>query len=151
MDKLLVDGHEIDVEVGPGGAEITSGQSTVKLDGEGKLIGAQAFGNTVERIEGGLIITRPNGAKIKMGDDGEVTLLTVPSSVGILDVSTVASYTVRADGENIIHTVSFAGGGHAQITYCREQVVAISCHQVRQRINDDNELFIEACLQDKTA
>lgn len=142
MPKLMVDGREVDVKVGPGGAQFTVGESTVNVDGEGNLVGAQAFGNTMERVEDGMIITRPNGAKLKLADDGQITMLTPPSSVGILDLSKVTNYAIRAEGDTSVHTVTFADGGHANITYHQGRLADFSGHHIQSRTNLENETFI---------
>lgn len=149
MPKLIVDGREIDVNVGPGGAEFNMGGSTVKVDGEGNFVGGQAFGNTFERVDDAMILTRANGTKMKVADDGQITLLTPPKSVGILDLSKVSSYSIQEEGDISVHSVSFADGGHVQVTYHQGQFNNASGHHIQQRINEENEMFVGQYTKDE--
>ncbi|WP_252090631.1 hypothetical protein [Pseudomonas sp. MWU13-3659] len=151
MAKLKIDGREVDVNVGSGGAQFTLGDSTVKVDAEGNLLGAQAFGNTIERVEDGMVITRPSGAKMKMADDGTITLLTLPKSVGLLDLSKVTNYTIQGEGDSTVHQVTFADGGQVQLTYHQGQFASLSGHRVLQRLNEEHELFIGQSAEEKPA
>ena len=71
------------------------GASIILLDDDGKFIEAHSYGNFIERIEGGVQITRPDGATITL-IDGEITVDNlVPKSVGIRDFSDIESFEVR--------------------------------------------------------
>jgi hypothetical protein len=152
MPTFQIGDQEISVDVGPGGAELTVGESKVKLDGNGNMIGAEAFGNVLEKVEGGMLITRPNGTQIQMNDDGGYTLVTPPKSVGIKDFSKVVGYTISTDVNASVHSITFSDGGYAHITYdANGKFVGISGHHLSQSINNDNEMFVGQYTQDEAS
>lgn len=145
MPKIQLGDQEVDIDVGPDGAELTVGESKVKVDAQGSLIGADVFGTQMEKVEGGMLITRPNGTKFLMGDDGGYTLMTPPKAVGISDISKVASYTIGVDGDGpgSIHRITFGDGGYANISFTGEgEFAGLSGHHLKQTFTEENELFI---------
>jgi hypothetical protein len=63
---------------------------------KGNFIGGQVFGNLVEKVEGGIKITRPDGVKMIMHDVGGVTIENlIPKSAGVRNLSEIESLAVR--------------------------------------------------------
>jgi hypothetical protein len=124
------------------------GESIIQLDHDGNFIEAHSYGNFVERIEGGLRITRPDGATISM-IDGEITIENlVPKSVGIRDLSEIESFAVRTEDQRRIYRVDFLGDGHVEVTYSQDgKVLEVTGRNVNQTLNKDNEII---CSQVKS-
>lgn len=143
MPTIQLGDQEIDVNVGPEGAEFSVGEGKVQVDAQGRLIGAEAYGNVIKKVDGGMLITRPNGSQFLMGDDGTQKMLTMPKSVGIRDIINVASYTVSTNGESSTHCVTFKDGGYANVQYTLDgQISGFSGHHLSQSLNDENEMLI---------
>ena len=143
MSKQKLGDTGIEVDVGPEGAELTVGESTVKVDTAGNFIGGEAFGNVMEKIEGGMKITRPDGSVMIMHDAGGITIENLtPKTVGVKNLADIVSYAVRQENELHIHRVEFINGGHVEVSYAANgSVVGCSGHNLSQTINKDNEIL----------
>lgn len=124
------------------------GESIIQLDDDGNFIEAHSYGNFVEPIEGGVRVTRPDGATISM-IDGEITIENpVPKSVGIRDLSEIESFAVRTVNQTRIYRVDFLGDGHVEVTYSQDgKVLGVTGRNVNQTLNKDNEII---CSQGKS-
>jgi len=143
MPKIQLGDAEVDVEIGPEGAELSVGEGKVKVDAQGRLVGAEAFGSKFQKVESGMLVTREDGYQFLLGDDGSHTMMTVPRSVGITDISKVASYTISADGDGSTHRVTFGDGGYANIGFTSEGKFSnLSGHRLSQTITAENDLII---------
>ena len=144
MPTIQIGDQEIDVNVGPEGAEFGLGDGgKIKVDGQGRLVGAEAFGNTIQKVEGGMLITRANGSQFLMGDDGNQSLLTMPKSIGIRDMSNVASYTISKNSDGSTHRVTFEDGGYANVEYTLDgKIAGFSGHHLSQSLNEENEMLV---------
>lgn len=144
MSKHKVGGTDVEIEGGLDGSELTIGENKVKLDKEGNFVGAEAFGNIMEKIEGGMKITRPDGSVMIMHDSGGVSIeKLVPESVGIKNLAEVESYEIRETDEGRVHRVNFVGGGHVETTYLENGTfVSLSGNNVLQSISNKNEILI---------
>ena len=87
------------------------GKNIVKLDNEGNFLEAHSYGSFVERVEGGMRLTRPDGATLNLIDGNMTIENLVPKSVGILDLSDVESFAVRTVNKARIYRIDFCGGG----------------------------------------
>ena len=143
MSKQKIGETGVEFEAGPDGAELTAGDSTVKLDREGNFIGAEAFGNVMEKVEGGMKITRPDGSVMLVHDTGGVTIENLtPKSVGVKSLADIASYVVRQEGQLSIHRIEFVNGGHVEVSYAPNgAVTGCSGHNISQTISKDNEIL----------
>ncbi len=143
MPKILVGDQEIDLNVGPGGAEFKFGDTKVALDGDGQIVSTEAFGHKTQRVEGGMLVTRANGFQIIMKDNGGFQLVTPPSSVGIADLSTVTKYEVVSEGERTVHQVNFNDGGHANISFSANgEFAGLDGFKLGMHIDNDNRMLI---------
>lgn len=134
-----------------GGKEVRLGDNVVKLDEEGNFVSADAWGNIVQAVDGGFIVTRSNGTKIKLTDEG-ATFLTPPKSIGIKDLSQVSSYEIVRHEDKVHHRVTFTDGGTAQIIYDLDgKFVGTEGKGVAQSINNDDEMLLQnpAPVEDK--
>lgn len=83
------------------------GASIILLDDEGNFIEAHSYGNFVEKIEGGVRVTRSDGSTIIM-IDGEITIENlVPKSVGFQNLSEIESFAMRTVEQTRIYRVDF--------------------------------------------
>lgn len=106
MSKNKKDDVTIAFDSNPSEPEL-KGESIILLDEEGNFIEAHSYGNFVERIEGGVRVTRPDGVTISM-IDGDITLENlVPKSVGIRDMSEIESFAVRTVDQTRIYRMDF--------------------------------------------
>ncbi|MNT73978.1 hypothetical protein D3C72_2127420 [compost metagenome] len=61
-----------------------AGKSVLHLDDENNVLGGQVYGHVIEKIEGGMKVTRPDGATMVMRD-GSVTIENlVPKSIELV-------------------------------------------------------------------
>lgn len=115
----------------------------IHVDDQGNFISGEAHGNKIEQVSEGIKITRPSGMQLMMNDDGSITLLTPPKSVGIRDLSEVKSYTIEKNGDGPIHHIEFLSGGNAQVAFTTDgQFKDISGTKLMQCINKDDELLL---------
>lgn len=143
MPKILIGDQELDLNVGEGGAEFTSGDTRVVVNGEGQIVSAEAFGSNIQKVEGGMLVTRPNGFQMIMKDNGGFQLVTPPSSVGIEDLSKVIGYEVVDHGDRKVHQVRFADGGHANISFAANgDFAGLDGEKMGMQINNDNQLMV---------
>lgn len=125
---------------------ITIAGNTVEFDEEGNVSRVEANGNVIEpQADGGFLVTQPNGNKIVVASDGSTTVIGKPKSIGVRDLSKLASYVIseKADGMTQ-HSVKFSNGGFFDVVYTREGDVA-SCagHNVVTSINKDAEQLFD--------
>jgi hypothetical protein len=79
----------------------------ILLDDEGSFIEAHSYGTFVERIEGGVRVTCPDGSTIIM-IDGEITIENiVPKSVGFWNLSEIESFVVQTVDQTRIYRLDF--------------------------------------------
>lgn len=144
MIKHKLGDTDVEVEASPDGAEVTVGESKVQLDNNGNIVGAQAFGTHMERVEGGMKITRPDGSVMIMHDSGGVTMQNLtPKSVGIKDLTQVKSHSVDETAEGCVHRIDFVGGGYFETTYSKIGIfVSMTGNNVSQSINNENEILV---------
>ena len=142
MNKNKKDDVTIAFHPNPPGPEV-EGESIILLDDEGKFVEAHSYGNFIERIEGGVRLTRPDGSTISM-IDGEITIDNlVPKSVGIRDFSDIESFVVRTEEQTRICCVGFCGGGHIEVAYSQEgQVLGFRGRNFKQQLTKDNEIIV---------
>lgn len=136
------DKDPIAVEFGPLFSDAQAkGESIVLLDAQGHLVEAHAYGNFVEKIDGGMRLTRPDGVSVSV-IDGEMFIENlVPKAVGIRDLSEVESFSVKVKEQARTCRVEFQGGGHLQIVYSPDgQVMELSGHNLKQTLSKDNTL-----------
>ena len=143
MSKNKIDDASVETEEGSEVREVTVGDSTVKLDDAGNLLGAEAFGNVIEMIGGGVKVTRPDGSAIVMNEQGDISFENlVPKSVGVKSLADVVSHTIRADGQLRIHRIEFTNGGHVEVTYTPEgNFVRSAGFNISQSISKDSEIL----------
>jgi hypothetical protein len=120
----------------------THGYFRPSLDDQGNFIEAHSYGNFVERIEGGVRITRPDGSTIIM-IDGDITIENlVPKSVGIRDLSEIESFAVRTVDQTRIYRMDFFGGGHIEVAYSQDgKVMGFTGQNFNQTLTKDNEVI----------
>jgi len=118
------------------------GESIIQLDHDGNFIEAHSYGNFVERIEGGVRVTRPDGVTISM-IDGDITIENlVAKSVGIRDLSEIESFEMRTVNETRIYRMDFLGGGHVEVTYLQDgQLLGVTGQNLKQTITKDHEVI----------
>jgi len=126
----------------PAGAEF-KGQNIVQLDDEGNFIEAHSHGSFVEKIEGGMRLTRPDGVTVSV-IDGNVTLENlIPNSVGVRDLSEIESFAVRTVDKIRIYRIDFLSGGHVEVTYSKDdQVMEFTGRNFKQTLTKDNEIIV---------
>ena len=144
MSKMKIGDTDVEFEPSAEGAEFTIGEHKVQVDSQGQLIGAQAFGNTFEKVDGGMKITRPDGSSMTMHENGEVTVANlIPKSIGIKDLSEVESCSVQATGHTRTHRITFVNGGHVEVIYGPDgKFSSLSGNNIQQSISKDNEILL---------
>ena len=144
MTKTKIGDTGLEFEQLAEGGEFTAGETKVQVDSRGGLIGAQAFGNVIERTADGMKITRPDGSTMIMREDGGLSIQNItPKSVGIKDLADVESYTVRTDDQGSTHKINFVTGGHVEVNYAPDgKFTSLSGSNVQQSINVDNEILL---------
>ncbi|WP_325948306.1 hypothetical protein [Pseudomonas putida] len=123
----------------------TEGCAIVQFDDNGKFAEAHAYGNFVEKIEGGMRLTRPDGSTITM-QEGEITIENLLTKcVGIRDLSEIESLAVRTVDQLRIYRIDFFGGGHIEVVYTHDgQLLEYAGNNFGQRITNDNEVIVGA-------
>lgn len=146
MSKHKIGEAEVETEAEAEVREVAVGEATVRVDNSGNFMGAEVFGNVMEKVEGGMKITRPDGSVMMVHDEGGVTIEKLtPKSVGIKNLADIASHVVREDGQLRIHRIEFVNGGYFEVSYAPNgAVVGCSGHNLSQSINKDNEILYEA-------
>lgn len=144
MSKTKIGDTEFGVEAIQDGAEFTIGDSKVQVDSQGQLIGAQAFGNIIECVDGGIKVTRPDGSTMTLDKDGKTTIEDLtPKSIGIKDLAEIELYTVTVSDQSRIHRIDFVNGGNCEVSYTPSGTFSsLSGSNVQQSINKDNEILI---------
>jgi len=119
------------------------GEGIIQLDDDGNFIEAHSYGNFVERIEGGVRVTRPDGSTISM-IDGDITIENlVPKLVGIRDLSEIETIAVRTVDQTRIYRMDFFSGGHVEVAYSQHgRVMGFSGRNFNQRLTIDNEVIV---------
>lgn len=139
--------HEADdritFEIIPQKPKVPVGENTLQLDDEGYVIGGKVQGHVIEKIEGGMKVTRPDGSTMVL-QDGNVTIENiVPKSVGIQNLSEIESFAVRTQDQTRIYQLDFFGGGHAEVTYSQDgRVMEVTGQGFKQTITKDNEIIV---------
>ena len=125
-------------------AEATVGESTIQVDLEGNFIDGQVFGNVLEKIEGGIKITRPDGSTLVMHDGGAVTVENlVPKTVGVRDLSEIKAFAMRTEDQTRIYRIDFFSGSYLEVTYLQDgQVMEFTGQNLKQSITKDNEIIV---------
>ena len=119
------------------------GETIVQYDEQGMFKEAHSYGNFVEKIEGGVRVTRPDGVTISMVDGDTTIEHLIPKSVGIKDISEVESLTVRTVDQTRIYRVEFFEGGHIEVGYSQEgDVMEFTGQHVSQTLSQNNDLMI---------
>jgi hypothetical protein len=129
---------------GENGSEFSVGESTVRVNAKGELMGAEAFGNQIEVIEGGFRVTRADGSVFTV-IDGSIEMTNFsPKKVGLSDLSQVASYTITNTEQGSVHRAQFVKGGCAEVTYdVNGKVISCNCDGGSgMTINKDNEVLL---------
>jgi hypothetical protein len=137
VSKPKVGDTDIELEAGPTGVELT-------MDGQKVRFDQAAFDNTMEKVDGGMRITRPDGVALVMWNDGNVTIENLtPTSLGIKNLAEVKSYSIQTVNQVNVHRVEFAGGGYIEVSYAQSgAVLGLSGHNIFQSINADREILI---------
>jgi len=142
MSKFESDDITIAFDPTPPEAEV-KGKSIVQLDSQGNFIEAHSHGSFVEKIEGGMRLTRPDGATMNLIDGNMTIENLVPKSVGILDLSDVESFAVRTVNKARIYRIDFFGGGHIEVAYSQDgQVLKYTGRSLKQTLTQDNEIIV---------
>jgi hypothetical protein len=142
MSKDIPD-DKITFEIIPQKPEAPAGESSLQVDDEGYVLGGKVHGHVIEKIEGGMRVTRPDGSTMVM-QDGNVTIENlVPKSIGIKNLFEIESFAVRTQDQTRIYRLDFVGGGHVEVTYSQDgRVMEVSGHNVQQSITKDNEIIV---------
>lgn len=142
MSKIQLGDQEVEIKAYKDGAEIAVGGSVLKVDEQGDVISAEAYGNKLESVEGGMLLTR-NGMKILIREDGSASYLTPPKSIGIKDLSMVQSYEIEKKEGKTIHRITFEGEGTSEIIYNEDgSYSSMSGGSVGQHVNDKMEVLL---------
>jgi len=153
MTKKTIDGVDFEFKPGPDGLmEVMFQGQKVKIDKNGQLVGAEAFGNKIEKIDGGMKVTRADGVATIMHDDGNVTIENlVPKSVGITSLGDIESYSIRPTDDTLVHRIEFKNGGHVEVTYrSNGDVAGFSGSKINQNISADSEIMISSATSEPT-
>jgi hypothetical protein len=144
MTKLKAGKINVEFEAAPQGTETTAGDGYVQVDREGNFVGAQVSGGVVEKVEGGVKVTRPDGAIVFLHDAGNITIENmIPKSVGVEDLFEIESFAMRTVDQLRIYRVEYFGGGYVEVTYSQEgQVIGLIGHNIKQSISKDNEILV---------
>ena len=144
MTKLKAGKINVEFEAAPPGAETTADDGYVQVDREGNFVGAQVSGSVVEKVEGGMKVTRPDGARVFLHEAGYITIENMtPKSVGIEELFEIESFAMRTVDELRIYRVEYFGGGYVEVTYSPEgQVIGLIGHNIKQSISKDNEILV---------
>ncbi|HBC9521031.1 TPA: hypothetical protein KFM62_005105 [Escherichia coli] len=123
-----------------GGSEVEFGV----VDNEGQIIDGVAYGNQIEKFDGGVVVTRPDGSKITMFDDGGMNLEHfTPKSIGINSLSEVIGYSIERTDTYCTHKIELINDGYAEITYSPlGEFLEMSGSKIKNTINKENELYI---------
>ncbi|MEB2626195.1 hypothetical protein [Pseudomonas sp. YuFO8] len=142
MSKHEAD-DKITFEIHTPETEVPAGKSVLHLDDENNVLGGQVYGHVIEKIEGGMKVTRPDGATMVMRD-GSVTIENlVPKSIGIRNLSEIESFAVRTQNHTRIFRMDFVGGGHVEVTYAHDgQVREVTGQNLQQTISKDNAIIV---------
>jgi len=107
------------------------------------VFSGKVHGHVIEKIKGGMKVTRPDGSTIIL-NDGEVTIENlVPKSVGIRSLSEIESFAVRTQDQTRIFRLDFIGGGHVEVTYAQDgRVMGVTGQNIKQSITKDNEIIV---------
>ncbi|WP_447803164.1 hypothetical protein [Pseudomonas serbica] len=142
MSKHEAD-DKITFEIHTPETEVPAGKSVLHLDDENNVLGGQVYGHVIEKIEGGMKVTRPDGATMVMRD-GSVTIENlVPKSIGIRNLSEIESFAVRTQDQTRIFRIDFVGGGHVEVTYAHDgQVKEVTGQNLQQTISKDNAIIV---------
>ena len=112
MTKLKAGKINVEFKAAPQGTETTAGDGYVQVDREGNFVGAQVSGGVVEKVEGGVEVTRPDGAIVFLHDAGNITIENlIPRSVGVEDLFEIESFAMRTVDQLRIYRVEYVGGG----------------------------------------
>lgn len=136
-------GDRITFEMHSPGMEVPAGESSSEVDDEGYVLLGKVHGHVIEKIKGGMKVTRPDGSTIIL-NDGEVTIENlVPKSVGIRSLSEIESFAVRTQDQTRIFRLDFIGGGHVEVTYAQDgRVMGVTGQNIKQSITKDNEIIV---------
>ena len=119
------------------------GETIVQYDEQGMFKEAHSYGNFVEKIEGGVRVTRPDGVTISMVNGDTTIEHLMPKSVGIMDISEIESLTVRTVDQTRIYRMDFLEGGYIEVAYSQDgQVTGFTGRNIKQSLSQDNELMV---------
>lgn len=118
--------------------------TTVELNDKGELVRAKAHGNVIETQEdGGYFVTQANGNKIKVAADGSVNFDT-PKSIGVRDLSKLASYTISESIDGVVHhSIKFLNGGFVNVMYANGQLASCQGNNVTTSLSNDAEMLFD--------
>ena len=144
MTKLKTGKINEEFEADPQGAETTTDDCYVQVDQEGNVLSAQVCGSVVEKVDGGIKVTRPDGSIVYRQDGGNIRIENlIPKSVGIEDLSEIESFAMRTVNGMRIYRVNYVGGGYVEVTYSKEgQVIGLIGYNIEQTISKDNEILV---------
>lgn len=124
-----------------GSAELKVDNVTLNVDPAGNFkVGTG--GNKIEKVDGGVQVTRESGFQFILMDQGGIDLVTKPKSVGIHDFSQVASHAINVEGNTSTHSVVFHNGDWAKITYEGGVFQKLTSSKLGHYLNNADELFI---------
>ena len=115
--------------------------ATLNVDAAGNCE-LDAGGNRIEKVEGGIQVTRESGFQFQLMEHGGIRLITKPKSVGIHDLSQVASFTTSFEGDTTVHSVVFHNGDSARIIYKDGVFEELISAKLGHYLNGSDELFI---------
>jgi len=144
MTKLKAGKINVVFEAVPQGAETASSDGYVLLDNEGNFAGANVSGSVVEKVDGGVKVSRPDGATVFLHEAGDITIENmIPKSVGIQELFEIESFAMRTVDQLRIYRVEYFGGGYVEVTYSQEgQMIDLVGHNILQSISKDNEILV---------
>lgn len=124
----------------------TAAGNTLDIDENGNFSRIESHGNIVEAQEdGGFIVTQPNGNKIKIAPDGSTTFMNTPKSIGVRDISKLASYVTSKNTDGSTHhSIKFLNGGYVDAVYASNgSLASFSGKNILTSISKESEMLVD--------
>lgn len=119
-------------------------QNKLIVNEKGELIRGVAYGNNIEQTDDGVSVTRPDGTKITMLNDGDIKIENfIPKQVGISSLADVVDYKIDKVGLCSIHKIKIINDGYVELTYTESgELVNLSGQNTTNTITKENNFFI---------